>query len=392
VDQPGDVLDIGRVPPYDQRRDVLIDRGGDRRVALGEGGAAKPVKARFGRIHSHYHQGQALRCGYNGADAGYFQAVAGSPRRLRLRQASVGIEYLTRVLSGHLPQTTSIWCVRLLVTGAAGQLGREVAAQLTSSGWRVRAHDRVPADPALAEEVVVGDLSDPVQAAALVEGMDAVVHAAAIPSPKGAPEPEIFTNNVQSAYHVLDAAGRSGVPRIVYVSSLSALGLAWSRFDLSPEVFPVPETHPYVGDDVYGLSKYLSELIAETVARRWDSTVVSLRFPFLGSGDRLTAHLDKIHGDPGLDRKSLWGWLDTRDAARAVEAALTRPLTGHHVINVVAQDTSALEPTAELLRRYHPATRLTEPPAGFGTVFSTQRSRELLGFTAIHSWRDHPRQ
>jgi nucleoside-diphosphate-sugar epimerase len=207
-----------------------------------------------------------------------------------------------------------------------------------------------------------------------------------------APEPEIFTNNVQSAYHVLDAAGRAGVPRIVYISSLSALGLAWSRFDLSPEMFPVPETHPYVGDDVYGLSKYLPERIAETVARRWECTTISLRFPFLGTGDRLTAHLDRVHSDPGRGRKSLWGWLDTRDAARAVEAALTRPLTGHHVINVVAPDTSALEPTAELLRRYHPATKLTEPPAGFGTVFSTQRSRELLGFTAIHSWREGPCQ
>jgi nucleoside-diphosphate-sugar epimerase len=282
--------------------------------------------------------------------------------------------------------------VRLLVTGAAGRLGREVVAHMTSRGWSVRAHDRVPIDPDLAGEVVSGDLTDPRDASALVDGMDGVVHAAAIPSPMSAPEHEIFTGNVQSAYHVLDAAGRGGVPRIVYISSLSALGLAWSRFDVSPQEVPVPETHPYVGEDVYGLSKYLPERIAETVARRWDSTAVSLRFPFLGTGDRLSAHLARVHSDPGRDRKALWGWLDTRDAARAVEAALTRPLTGHHVINVVAPDTSAFEPTAELLRRYHPATRLTESPVGFATPFSTRRSRELLGFTAIHSWREPPRR
>jgi nucleoside-diphosphate-sugar epimerase len=282
--------------------------------------------------------------------------------------------------------------VRLLVTGAAGRLGREVVAHMTSRGWSVRAHDRVPIDPDLAGEVVSGDLTDPRDASALVDGMDGVVHAAAIPSPMSAPEHEIFTGNVQSAYHVLDAAGRGGVPRIVYISSLSALGLAWSRFDVSPQEVPVPETHPYVGEDVYGLSKYLPERIAETVARRWDSTVVSLRFPFLGTGDRLTAHLGRVHTDPGRDRKALWGWLDTRDAARAVEAALTRPLTGHHVINVVAPDTSALEPTAELMCRYHPATPLTEALAGFATPFSTRRSRELLGFTAIHSWRERPCQ
>jgi nucleoside-diphosphate-sugar epimerase len=280
--------------------------------------------------------------------------------------------------------------VRLLVTGAAGRLGREVVAHLRSRGWSVRAHDRAPIDPALADEVVGGDLCDPRHARTIVDGMDGVVHAAAFPSPTSAPGQEVFTNNVQSAYQVLDAAGCGGVPRIVYISSLSALGLAWSRFESSPEEFPVPETHPYVGDDVYGLSKYLAERIAETVARHWGCTVVSLRFPFLGSGDRLRTHLARVHADPGCDRRALWGWLDTRDAARAVEAALTRPLTGHHLINVVAPDTTALEPTAELLRRYHPTTRLAEPPVGFATVFSTRLSRELLGFTAIHSWREPP--
>jgi hypothetical protein len=46
-----------------------------------------------------------------------------------------------------------------------------------------------------------------------------------------------------------------------------------------------------------------------------------------------------------------------------------------------------LVPTAELLRRYHPNSVLAEPVTGFDTVFSTVRSRELLGFTPIHSWR-----
>jgi nucleoside-diphosphate-sugar epimerase len=83
----------------------------------------------------------------------------------------------------------------------------------------------------------------------------------------------------------------------------------------------------------------------------------------------------------------LWGWLDTRDAARAVAAALTRPLEGHVVINVAAPDTTALVPTAELLRRYHPATRVDAPLDGFDVPFATRLSRELLGFTPIHAWR-----
>jgi nucleoside-diphosphate-sugar epimerase len=214
-----------------------------------------------------------------------------------------------------------------------------------------------------------------------------VVHAAALPSPLSDAEDRVFTNNVESAYRVLDAAGRYGVGRIVNISSLSAIGLAWARRSVSPESVPVTEAHRYVGDDVYGLSKYVGELIAATVSRRWDTTVVSLRFPFLGTGERLRRHLARVHADPGVDAAALWGWLDTRDAAGAVASALTRPLEGHVLINVAAPDTTALIPTAELLRRYHPAARIDAPIEGFEVPFSIRRSRELLGFASVHAWR-----
>ncbi|HXA62990.1 MAG TPA: NAD(P)-dependent oxidoreductase [Streptosporangiaceae bacterium] len=280
--------------------------------------------------------------------------------------------------------------MRVLVTGAGGTLGREVVARLAADGRSVRAHDRAAMPEEVtdqADEVVVGDLRDSGHLAEALSGVDAVVHAAALPSPKSATEQEVFTNNVESAYHVLDAAGRAGIGRIVYISSLSAIGLAWARREVSPERVPVTETHPYVGDDVYGLSKYVGELIAVTVSRRWATTMVSLRFPFLGTGERLQHHLARVHADPAVERNALWGWLDTRDAARAVAAALTRPLAGHVVINVAAPDTTALVPTTELLHRYHPTTRIDAPLDGFDVPFSTRLSHELLDFTPIHAWR-----
>ena len=169
--------------------------------------------------------------------------------------------------------------MKILVTGAAGTLGSAVVAHLRSLGWSVRAHDLVPLDPAQADEVVTGDLRDPEQVRLLVDGMAGVVHAAAIPSPRP-DEQAVFTNNVMSAYQVLDAAGRGGVPRIVYVSSLSALGFAYSFRGASPESVPVTEDHPFVAEDVYGLSKYLGEQIAHTTALRWGGTVVNLRSRF----------------------------------------------------------------------------------------------------------------
>jgi nucleoside-diphosphate-sugar epimerase len=281
--------------------------------------------------------------------------------------------------------------VKALVTGAAGTLGREVVRQLRSSGWAVRADDCLPLVPSVADEVSIGDLRDPERVRGLVADVSAVVHVAAIPAPMLGTEQEIFANNVLSTYQVLDAAGRAGVPRIVYISSLSALGFAYSEHGTSPERVPVTEEHPYVAEDVYGLSKYLGEGIAQTVALRWGSTVVSLRFPFLGHGERLQRHLAYVREDPGNDSGGLWAWLDTRDAARAIEAALVRPLTGHNLIQVVAPDSTSLVPTAELLRKYHPNSVSAEPINGCDSVFSTERSRELLDFTAIHGWREDGR-
>jgi nucleoside-diphosphate-sugar epimerase len=277
--------------------------------------------------------------------------------------------------------------VKVLVTGAAGALGREIVSHLAELGHSVRASDRVRHDSASVDESVSGDLRDPEHARAVVAGMSAVVHAAAIPAPRLGAEQEIFANNVTSAYQVLDAAGRAGVPRIVYVSSLSALGFAYSEHDASPERVPVTEEHPYLAEDVYGLSKHLGERIAQTVALRWGATVVSLRFPFLGHGDRLRKHLAAVRADPAFERRGLWAWLDTRDAARSVEAALTSPLTGHHLVNVVAPDTTSPLPTAELLGKYHPNAVPTEPIDGCGTPFSAVRSRELLDFAPIYAWR-----
>jgi nucleoside-diphosphate-sugar epimerase len=266
--------------------------------------------------------------------------------------------------------------MKVLVTGANGLLGTEVTAHLSGLGHDVRAHDRDQ-----------GDLRDRDVAEAALTGMDAVVHAAAIPEPVSHPPHETFGNNVESTFHVLEAAGRTGITRVVNVSSASAFGFAWSSLRVSPLRVPVTDDHPYVGDDVYGLSKQVGELVAATASRRWDMTVVSLRFPFIGSGKRLFRHLAPIHEDPGVDRAGLWAWLHTADAAAAIGAALTADLTGAVAVTVAAPDTTAREHTAKLLRQYHPDTMIEREPTGFETVFAVERAYDLLGFRPEHGWR-----
>jgi nucleoside-diphosphate-sugar epimerase len=274
--------------------------------------------------------------------------------------------------------------VKILVTGAAGMLGQAVVASLHADGHAVRAHDRTPPRASPADDVVGGDLRDPAGLDRLVAGVDAVVHAAAVPAPVGE---DVFGNNVGSAYHLLEAAAAVGVRRIVYISSLSAIGLAWSRRGVSPVRVPVTEDHPYVGDDEYGLSKQVGELVTATVSNRSGIPAVSLRLPFIGTGERLRHHLAHVDADVGGHRGDLWSWLDTRDAAGAIAAALTRPVHGHAVVNVAAPDTTARVPTAELLSRFHPGSVIAERLEGFAVPVSTHLCRELLGFAPVHTWR-----
>jgi nucleoside-diphosphate-sugar epimerase len=266
--------------------------------------------------------------------------------------------------------------VKVLVTGANGTLGTEVVARLRGLGHDVRAHDREQ-----------GDLRDQEVVTEALAGVDAVVHSAAIPEPVSHPPHETFDNNVSSTFHVLNLAGRAGIRRVVSISSASAFGFAWSNRGAAPSEVPVTDGHPYAGDDVYGLSKQVGELTAATASRAWDMTVVSLRFPFIGSGERLRRHLGPIHEDPGVDRNGLWAWIHTTDAARAVAAALTAELSGSPVVTVAAPDTTALVPSSDLVRRYLPTTVVRGPLTGFATLFEVGRGYDLLGFRPEHGWR-----
>ena len=283
----------------------------------------------------------------------------------------------------------------VLVTGAAGGIGRFVVDELLAAGLVVVAADRVGIQAPGVAARLIGDLRDPAfvadclagPAAEAVGGLDTVVHLAAIPAPGILSEHETLLHNAAAAYLVFNEAGRAGVRRVVASSSFSAVGLAWADRDLSPTYVPVDEGHPRLVVDSYGLSMAVTEEIAAFTTRRFGTVTVCLRFPFVGAGDRLRHRLDEVHRDAGGNRRELWAWVDSRDAARAVLMALTAELSGHQVVNIAAPDTTAMQPTSELLRTYHPSAELRADLAGHAGLVDTRRATGLLGFTAHHGWR-----
>jgi dihydroflavonol-4-reductase len=161
-----------------------------------------------------------------------------------------------------------------LVTGGTGFVGANVARELVAAGETVRVLARPGGDrralEGVAVEFVEGDLLDPASLRRAVRGVQTVYHAAA-DYRLWAPDPSIlYRTNVDGTRAVLEAAGEAGVGRIVYTSSVGALGIPK---DGSPGTEDTPVSlADMVGD--YKRSKFLGEQVALELARRGLPVVV----------------------------------------------------------------------------------------------------------------------
>jgi nucleoside-diphosphate-sugar epimerase len=280
--------------------------------------------------------------------------------------------------------------VRIVVTGAGGRIGRHLMADLVAHDHEVHAVDRAGPPP---DGLIGGvaswthhDVRDLDVMAAFLDRLhpDALIHLAAIPSPRFGTPLEVFATNSQATFAVLEAAGIAGVSRVALASSTSVTGLPFASPLVSPLYVPVDEAHPNVGSDPYALSKEADEATARTMHRRHGYQVIALRICNTSPMDYHLAAAADVARDPSVLACELWAYLDLRDGARAFRLAVEQEVPGCHVINVMAPDTYSAEPTAELLARYHPTAELRRPIPGREVPFDLTRSRELLGFTAEH--------
>jgi dihydroflavonol-4-reductase len=176
--------------------------------------------------------------------------------------------------------------VKTLVTGAAGFIGAHVTRLLRERGREVRAllaprEDASPITP-YEVEVVRGDVRDAAAVRDAVRGCTRVFHLAALYKLWLPDDQVMFDVNVIGSQNVLGAARAEGVERVVYTSSIAAIG---ARADGAP----ADETTAFNlwrSSNAYVQSKYLSEEVAKGFAREGlPVVVVNPAFPF-GVGDR----------------------------------------------------------------------------------------------------------
>jgi nucleoside-diphosphate-sugar epimerase len=276
---------------------------------------------------------------------------------------------------------------RVLVTGAAGLIGGATLDLLASLGVPATAlvlDD--PGRPLPADRLVVGDAGNPSVVARALRDVDAVIHLAAIPTPLHDPGERVFAGNTAATFTVLDQAGQAGVRRAAIASSYAVCGLPFAAYPLTMPYLPVDTGLPLQITDPYALSKRVDEETAAMIHRRYGMTVVALRLPFVAdAAERLPRAAARYAEDPATGAADVWCYLDARDAARAMVAALDPARPGHHVVYVAAPETLAPYPTDDLLDRFHPG--VPRPPFPGRTVpIDLDPARSLLAFTAAHPW------
>jgi nucleoside-diphosphate-sugar epimerase len=279
---------------------------------------------------------------------------------------------------------------RVCVTGASGQAGRAVVADLREHGYEVQATDVAVTRADREDGMLQADLTDYGQAVEVLSeaGVDAVVHLANIPAPGLSTPAVTFNSNITMNFNVFQAAAALKLSRVVWASSETTLGLP---FDTPPRYAPVDEDHYPVPTSTYALSKVASETIAGHIAEWSGIPFVALRFSNIWDPEDYHWFAE-FQDDPHARKWNLWGYIDQRDVAQSCRLALEADATkikGSPAFIIAAADTVMNRPSAELLGEVFPGVKLTRDVGEFGTLLAIDRAREVLGFAPAHTWRDH---
>ena len=194
---------------------------------------------------------------------------------------------------------------RILITGAAGQIGVALRAGLKGGYDLLRLSDIAPLGSAAAgEEVCTVNLRDMAALEKSMQGIDCVVHLGGV-STEDVWE-KVLPANIEGCYNVYEAARRQGVKRVIFASSNHAIGFHRRERFIDNTVVPRPDSR-------YGVSKVFGEAVGRLYADKHGLSVACLRIGTFR------------HPDRPDETRQLNSWISHRDMVQLVRRAIDHP-------------------------------------------------------------------
>ncbi|CAN5843790.1 NAD(P)-dependent oxidoreductase [soil metagenome] len=285
--------------------------------------------------------------------------------------------------------------MKVVVTGSAGKVGKATVAALMEAGHEVRGVDVGPPvfeRPGENEpNYMQANLTDAGDAFAVVRGMDAVVHAAALPEPTRNPPHVVFHNNLMGVFNMIEAAIRFGASRFVNISSETVPGFFFPERDFLPDYVPVDEEHSIRPQDPYATAKHFGEQLMDGAIRRSDIRCISIRPCWVQHEGNYERNLGPQVRDASELSPNFWSYIDAYDLADAITLAVESGLPGHEVFYIASPDNVGNRNFEELVKKYYgDQVEIRKPLAREDcSGISIAKAQKMLGYDPKRTWSDY---
>ena len=295
--------------------------------------------------------------------------------------------------------------MKVLITGASGRLGAYLIRELAEKHTLVLMSRRQPPDEFSKLPFIQGDLNNFEDCQRAVEGVDAIQHLGAQPGPvdhpdmrasaaeRGIPFDATFKTNMLGTYYLMQAAIEVGVKTVVMSGSNCALGHGFriSKTHMPIDYLPLDEEHPCYPEDSYSFSKRCGEDLLASYSRAYGIRTYVTRPAGITPEERRKQMAENAKPTNGWT-PWLWCWVGSEDVASAhrliMEKADTLP--PHDVYFLNADDTSALEPSLELVERFKPEfLPKIRTLQGHQSFINCNKLKNAVGWQHETSWRKY---